>query len=62
MTSALSIEVIIGFRFFLLSALRSATSVEMVEKAGSLDSPAIREAVLTNEFKGTVMEDVKYDK
>jgi branched-chain amino acid transport system substrate-binding protein len=33
---------------------------EAIEKAGSLDSAAIKEAVLTNEFKGTVMGDIKY--
>jgi len=31
-----------------------------IEKAGSLDSAKIRDAVLTHEFKGTVMGDIKY--
>jgi branched-chain amino acid transport system substrate-binding protein len=35
---------------------------EAIEKAGSLDSAAIKEAVLTHEFKDTVMGDIKYDK
>jgi len=35
---------------------------EAIEKAGSLDSAKIRDAVLANEFKGTVMGDVKYGK
>jgi len=33
-----------------------------IEKAGSLDSAAIKEAVLTYEFKDTVMGDVKYNR
>jgi branched-chain amino acid transport system substrate-binding protein len=33
---------------------------QAIEKADSLDSAAIKKAVLTNEFKGTVMGDVKY--
>jgi branched-chain amino acid transport system substrate-binding protein len=35
---------------------------EAIEKAGSLDSAKIREAVLTHEFKGTVLGDIKYNK
>jgi hypothetical protein len=35
---------------------------EAIEKAGSLDSAKIKEAVLTHEFKGTVMGDVKYNR
>jgi branched-chain amino acid transport system substrate-binding protein len=31
-----------------------------IEKAGTLDSEKVREAVLTNEFKGTMMGDIKY--
>jgi branched-chain amino acid transport system substrate-binding protein len=34
---------------------------EAIEKAGSLDSAKIKEAVLNNEFKGTVMGDIKYN-
>ena len=33
---------------------------EAIERAGSLDSAKVREAVVNNEFKGTVMGDVKY--
>ncbi len=33
-----------------------------IEKAGTLDSAAIKQAVLNNDFKGTVMGDVKYGK
>jgi len=33
---------------------------QAIEKAGSLDSAKIREAVLNNEFKGTVIGDIKY--
>ena len=33
---------------------------EAIEKAGTLDSAAIKEAVLSNDFKGTVQGDVKY--
>jgi branched-chain amino acid transport system substrate-binding protein len=35
---------------------------EAIEKAGTLDSAAIKKAVLENDFKGTVMGDVKYGK
>ena len=35
---------------------------EAIEKAGALDSAKIKEAVLTHEFKGTVLGDVKYNK
>jgi branched-chain amino acid transport system substrate-binding protein len=34
---------------------------QAIEKAGTLDSAKVREAVLTHEFKGTVMGDVKYN-
>ena len=34
---------------------------EAIEKAGTLDGAKVREAVLTHEFKGTVMGDIKYD-
>ncbi|MFZ7112604.1 MAG: amino acid ABC transporter substrate-binding protein [Desulfatiglandales bacterium] len=33
---------------------------QAIEKAGSLDSAKVRDAVLTYEFKGTVMGDIKY--
>ena len=33
---------------------------QAIEKAGTLDSATVRNAVLTHEFKGTVMGDVKY--
>ena len=38
----------------------SFLAAESIEKAGTLDSVEVREAVLTHEFKGTVMGDVKY--
>lgn len=34
---------------------------QAIERAGSLDSAQVRAAVVNNEFKGTVMGDVKYD-
>lgn len=34
---------------------------QAIERAGTLDSAKVREAVVSNEFKGTVMGDVKYD-
>ncbi|MBN1106476.1 MAG: amino acid ABC transporter substrate-binding protein [Deltaproteobacteria bacterium] len=36
------------------------TLFQAIEKAGSLDSAKVRDAVLTHEFKGTVMGDIKY--
>ena len=35
---------------------------QAIEKAGSLDSAKVRQAIAGGEFKGTVMGDVKYDK
>ena len=37
------------------------TLFEAIEKAGTLDGAKVREAVLKNEFKDTVMGDVKYN-
>ncbi len=34
---------------------------EAIEKAGSVDSAKVKDAVMTNTFKGTVMGDVKYN-
>ena len=45
----------IGLHYALCQILWAA-----IEKAGTLDSVEVREAVLTHEFKGTVMGDVKY--
>jgi branched-chain amino acid transport system substrate-binding protein len=33
---------------------------QAIERAGSLDDAKVRDAVINNEFKGTVMGDVKY--
>lgn len=38
------------------------TLFEAIEKAGTLDSAKVRQAVLSTHFKNTVMGDVKYDK
>lgn len=46
----------IGLFYALCQILWSA-----IEKAGCLDSAAVREAVLSHEFKDTVMGDVKYN-
>ena len=37
------------------------TLFQAIEKAGTLDGAKVREAVLTTEFKGTVMGDIKYN-
>jgi len=40
----------------------SQTLFMAIEKAGTLDGAKFREAVLTHEFKGTTMGDIKYRK
>jgi branched-chain amino acid transport system substrate-binding protein len=37
------------------------TLFKAVEEAGTLDGAKVREAVLSTEFKGTVMGDIKYN-